>query len=72
LQHTRVGVKLSLVEVLDNLGDRLDRTVPLELSASSHCRASTHSACRNIHLEVSTDEELATHFGGCVRLTRKL
>lgn len=62
---TSVLVELGLVQVVDDFGDRLDRTVPLGRSALCHCREGTHSPGCNVHLEVSTDEELATHFGGC-------
>ena len=59
--RTNVGVKLSIIEVLDNILDRLDIAVPLASSVFSPCSYGTHSLGSNIHLEVSTDEELATH-----------
>jgi hypothetical protein len=62
--RTGILINLGLVEVIDDLGDRLDRPVPL-LSVRPAVRvAITYSSTRYVHLEVTSDEELATHVGG--------
>lgn len=64
-QLASVRVELSLVEVLDDFGDGLDGPVPLLSGQSQALRdAGTHSSAGDEHLKVSSDEELATHFGG--------
>lgn len=59
--RTSVGVELCVVQVLDNLLDGLDSSIPLDVSVPSPCLCSTHGLGGDIHLEVTSDEELATH-----------
>jgi len=68
--HVRTGVliKLGLVEVVDDFGDRLGRPVPLLPVRPALGVVATYSSTRYVHLKVTSDEELATHIGGlCVR-----
>lgn len=58
---TSVGVELCVVQVLHNLLDGLDRSVPSDMSDPDACRRGTHCLGGDIHLEVSSDEELAAH-----------
>ena len=59
---TSVGVKLGVVQVLDNLLDGLDGAVPVVRSALLLFGESSSSSAANIHLEVASDEELTCHF----------
>lgn len=63
--RTGVGVELGSVDVADNILDGLDVAVPYSVSrpGAANCRYSVCSTV-HIHLKVTTDEELATHFGG--------
>lgn len=71
--RTGVLVNLGLVEVLDDVGDRLDRSVPSMSVRPAVREGGTHGTARYIHLEVSSDEELATHFGyWSLRFTEKI
>ncbi len=56
-------------EVVDDFFDGTDSSVPeekREVSSFLQVRRSTETGncCHGIHFEVSSDEELATHFGG--------
>jgi ferredoxin len=62
--RTSVGVELCVVQVSENLLDGLDSSIPLGLLVISSCASGTHCLCCHVHLEVSSDEELATHDGG--------
>jgi hypothetical protein len=68
------GVELGLVEVLDDGGDGVSDTVPIiapRMLVAVHLRAGIVKlrcglrgiGLELIHLEVTTDEELARHFG---------
>jgi hypothetical protein len=59
--HTSVGVKLCVVEVSENLLDGLDSPVPSDWLVPPTNLCGTHCLGRNIHLEVSSDEELTSH-----------
>lgn len=60
--HTSVGVELGLVEVVDDVGDRLDRTVPSDSVSQTALRAvGTHVCACYVHLKVTSDKELAAH-----------
>lgn len=61
---TSVGVELCIVQVTQDFLDGLDSTIPLDLLVPSACSCGTHCLGRNIHLEVASDKELATHIGG--------
>jgi Na+-transporting NADH:ubiquinone oxidoreductase subunit NqrF len=61
---TSLGIKLRFVQVIKDLFDGLDSTIPSDTSVPSACSCGTHCLGCNIHLEVTTDEELATHVGG--------
>ena len=58
---TSVGVKLCVVQVLQDVLDGLDSPVPLGVLDSDVCRRGTHCLGGDLHLEVSSDEELAAH-----------
>jgi hypothetical protein len=62
--RTSVGVELCVVEVAQNVFDGLDGSVPLEMLGSCSSARGTHCRGSNVHLEVASDEELATHVGG--------
>jgi hypothetical protein len=58
---TSVGVELRVVQGSKNLLDGLDSSIPSDLLAPPVCASGTHCAGRNIHLEVSSNKELASH-----------
>jgi hypothetical protein len=65
---TDVGVKLGVVQVVDNVFDGLDSTIPMQLQQTmSSCdqgpEGFSHIAgmAGYQHLEVAADEELASH-----------
>jgi len=61
---TSVGIKLRVVQVVQNLLDGLDSSIPLDMLVPPSCPRDTHCLGRNVHFEVTSDEELATHIGG--------
>ena len=65
---TSVGIKLRFVQVAQNLLDGLDSTIPSNLLVPPACSCDTHCSGRNIHLEIASDKELATHLGGTDRV----
>lgn len=70
---TDVGVELGVVEVADKTLDGLNGPVPAREALSVWPVAASEAGRRrrrggkklDVHLEVTTDEELARHFGGC-------
>lgn len=58
---TSVGVELCVVQVLQDLLNGLDSPVPLDMLGSDACRRGTHCLGGDIHLEVSSYEELTAH-----------
>lgn len=62
--RTSVLIDLSLVEIVDDLRDRLDRPVPLYSVRPAMRIVVTYSSTRYVHLEVTSNEESATHVGG--------
>jgi hypothetical protein len=65
--RTGVLINLSLVEVIDNICDGLDRPIPLFSVRPAVRVAVTYSSTRYVHLEVPSDEELTTHVDGLCR-----
>jgi hypothetical protein len=63
-RRTSVGVELGVVEVAQDVFDGLDGSVPLDLLGSYSSARGTHCRGGNVHLEVASDKELATHIGG--------
>lgn len=61
---TGVGIELGIVDVLDNFLDGLDVAIPLLGQFIVYAVQGTHSSISDIHLKVTSDEELTTHLGG--------
>lgn len=62
--HTRAGVELGIVEVIDDALDLVDRAVPALVVRHCILLGLDFRAALHIHLKVTTDEELARHLGG--------
>jgi hypothetical protein len=66
-RQTCLGVELGFVQVVENILDGLGSTIPSELSVLPLCSCGTHYQSRDIHLKVTSDEELTSHVCGlCV------
>jgi hypothetical protein len=65
---TSVRVELRLVQVLEDILDGLDSPIPSDRLASLVCLRGTHCLGRNVHLKVTSDEELTAHLGGLCML----
>jgi hypothetical protein len=62
--RTGLGIELGLVQVVENILDGLGSTIPSGLSVPPFCSCGTHCPIRDIHLKVTSDEELTSHVCG--------